>query len=208
MASNVTDWDSGATPQASTPQNATLGIDGSNGPFQPGNPSPPALREQAADIGRKAGSGARQLATQAQSTAERRLEKGKREAASTLTSVASTLLHSGTQLRDGEQPIAGEYLQRTARQIERVAHYVENRQVRQMVNEVENFARQKPAIFIGSAFAIGVLAARFLKNSRVADQRAAEPDKGNGYSDREVSLPASMETGSRGNGQDFSMDVL
>ena len=183
---------------------ATRNTSGSEGTMnQGGNPgeglgrvssSPPTLKEQAADLGRKATEGARDVATQAQSQARNRLEQGKQEAATTLSSVASTLLQSGMQLRDGQQGVAGEYVERAARQIERAANYMQNADVRQMVNEVEDFARRRPAVFVGSAFAAGLLAARFLKSSRTNQQRVGD-DSSMSYMDREVRAPVSREPG-------------
>lgn len=153
---------------------------------RPGGSTSPSLRDQAADIGRKATEGARNAASQVQSQAQTRMERGKQDAAMTLSSVATTLLQSGGQLRDERQEIAGEYVERAARQIERAANFVQNADLRQMVDEVEDFARRRPAIFIGSAFAAGLLAARFLKSSRSTTQGADEQDFSQPYHDREV----------------------
>ena len=183
---------------------ATRNTSGSEGAMnQGGNPgeglgrvstSPPTLKEQAADLGRKASEGAREVATQAQSQARNRLEQGKQEAASTLSSVASTLLQSGMQLRDGQQGVAGEYVERAARQIERAANYMQSADLKQMVNEVEDFARRRPAVFVGSAFAAGLLAARFLKSSRTNQQRLGD-ESSMQYMDREVPAPVAREPG-------------
>ena len=153
----------------------------------------PTLKDQAADLGRKATQGARDVATQAQSQARNRIERGKQDAATTLSSVATSLLQSGLNLRDDQQEMAGEYVERAARQIERAANYVQNADLREVVTEVEDFARRRPALFIGSAFAAGLLAARFLKTSRTTTRRrdeASEP-----YMDREVPAPVARETG-------------
>jgi hypothetical protein len=155
--------------------------------------SPPALKQQAADLGRKATEGAREVATQVQSEARNRVELGKQEAATTLSTVASTLLQSGMQLRDDQQNMAGEYVERAARQIERAANYVQNADLRQMVDEVEHFARRRPALFVGSAFAAGLLAARFLKSSRTTQLRSEENTQQ--YMDREVPAPVAREPG-------------
>src|SRR5688572_5714297 len=158
-------------------------------PAEQDSPSAPPLRDQAADIGRRATERARTLVHQAQSTTKEKLERSKHDAATTLTSVATTLLQSGTQLRDREQPMAGEYLERAARQIERAANYVENADVGDMVNQVDDFARRRPALFIGTAFAAGLLVARFLKNSRRVEQRSSDRVASNRYVDREVPPP-------------------
>ena len=149
---------------------------------------PPTLREQAADLGRQAGRGARQVATEAQVQAESRLDRGRHEAAHTLASVATRLRESGTNLRGADaQDFAGEYVQRAAEQIERAAKYVQDADIREVVDQVEDFARRRPAVFIGAAFAAGILAARYLKSSREAQQGR--------LLDREVPSPVARETG-------------
>jgi hypothetical protein len=40
-----------------------------------------------------------------------------------------------------------------------------DRDVRELVQDAQQFARRQPAIFVGAAFAAGVLAARFMKSS-------------------------------------------
>lgn len=163
-----------------------------------GSGSPPSLKEQAADLGRKAGEGVRQAASQAQSGARARIEREKQDAASTLSSVATTLLNSGLQLRDDRQEMAGEYVERAARQIERAAEYVQNTDLRQVVNEVEDFARRRPALFIGSAFAAGLLAARFLKSSQRDTRSVNREEQQPFYGDRDVTPRPAMETGRTG----------
>jgi hypothetical protein len=161
---------------------------------QGGSVSPPTLKDQATDLGRKATTGARKAATQAQSQAQQRIERGKADAAVTLTSVATTLLNSGMQLRGDQQEMAGEYVERAARQIERAANYVQNADLREMVDQVEDFARRRPAVFIGSAFAAGLLAARFLKSSRSTPRRTEGDATQFAYMDREVPAPVANET--------------
>lgn len=188
--------DSGGFPLSDQPQAATTGRDPADPVVERALPhAPPAWRDQAADIGRKATDSARQLATTAQSTARQRMERGKHDAAQTLTSVASTLLNSGSQLRNEDQPMAGEYVEQAARQLERVANYVQNADVREMVSEVEEFARRRPAVFIGSAFAVGLLAARFLKSSREAQFRSDDRREAQRLADREVPSTVVMEPG-------------
>jgi hypothetical protein len=149
--------------------------------------SPPTVRQQAADLGRKATEGARNAVSQVQTQAQTRLERGKQEAATTLSSVANTLRESGSHLREERQDMAGEYIERAARQIERAADFVQNADLRQVVDDVENFARRRPAVFIGSAFAAGLLAARFLKSSRSARPSTfGQADAADSYLDREV----------------------
>jgi hypothetical protein len=70
-------------------------------------------------------------------------------------------------LRDqGQQAAVPQYLSSAADQVDRLSHYLRSTDLRQMAEGVERFARRQPAIFIGGAFALGLLGARFLKSSR------------------------------------------
>src|SRR5205814_450028 len=60
---------------------------------------------------------------------------------------------------------AAQYTNSLAQQIENLSGYFERKDVREMVRDVESFARRYPAYFIGGAVALGFLAARFLKSS-------------------------------------------
>lgn len=87
-----------------------------------------------------------------------------------LSSVADGIRQMGDNLRGGEQsqtPIAGltaKYGDSLANQVEQVSNYLEKKDLRDLVRDVEVFARRNPAIFIGGAFALGIAAARFLKS--------------------------------------------
>ena len=88
-----------------------------------------------------------------------------------LTSVADSIKQFGENLNSAEEknPIAetaAKYTNGLAEQIEKVSDYFEGRDIREMVGDVETFARKYPAYFIGGAFALGFLAARFLKSSQ------------------------------------------
>ena len=142
----------------------------------------------------KATRGAQSLVERAESEARSRLNAGKKDAALTLSSVASTLLSSSSQLKDEQQAMAGEYVGKAAEQIDRLAQYIQNADPGQLADEVQRFARRRPAVFIGAAFALGVIGARFLKSSRRSieqDDRLYSP----GITDREVPTLRSVETG-------------
>jgi hypothetical protein len=150
--------------------------------------------DQSTGVKDKATRGAQSLVDRAESEARSRLNAGKKDAALTLSSVASTLLSSSTQLKDEQQAMAGEYVEKAAEQIDRLAQYIQNADPGQIADEVQRFARRRPAMFIGAAFALGVIGARFLKSSRRSvehDERLYSP----GITDREVPTLRSVETG-------------
>jgi hypothetical protein len=82
----------------------------------------------------------------------------------------------GENLRGGEEetPIANitaKYGDSLAKQVEQVSTYLEQKDLRDVLKDVEGFARRNPAVFIGGAFALGILAARFLKSSGDSSSR-------------------------------------
>jgi hypothetical protein len=102
------------------------------------------------------------------------VNKGTNRAADTLGSVAQSLLVSSQQLRDQDRGTIGDYVERAANKVEQLADYVQNTNASQFAERVEGFARREPALFLGGAFALGLVGARFLKSSRQPPQRRPE----------------------------------
>ena len=93
-----------------------------------------------------------------------------------LGSVAQAVRQSTKHLRDNKQDAIANYVEKAADQIDRFSTQIRNRDVGELVNEVQRFARRQPVLFVGSAFAIGVIGARFLKSSSDNQRhRALEP---------------------------------
>ncbi len=98
------------------------------------------------------------------------LDEQKGTLAGGLTSVADSIKQVGENLNSTEDQnkiteTAAKYTNSLAEQIENISGYFERKDVKEMVSDVETFARKYPAYFIGGAVAIGFLAARFLKSS-------------------------------------------
>jgi ElaB/YqjD/DUF883 family membrane-anchored ribosome-binding protein len=111
---------------------------------------------------------------QAYGTATKRatevLEEQKETLAGGLTSVADSIKQVGENLNNPDEQnkiteTAAKYTNSLAQQIEQISDYFEHKEIREMVRDVEGFARKYPAYFIGGAFALGFLAARFLKST-------------------------------------------
>jgi len=64
-----------------------------------------------------------------------------------------------------EVPQAAQYIRQAAGQIESVANAVRERNIRELVGEVQGFARRQPTLFFGGAVILGFAALRFLKSS-------------------------------------------
>ena len=70
-----------------------------------------------------------------------------------------------SQTESGLAEAAAKYTNTAAEKIENVAGYFETKSVRDMARDLEGFARRNPALFLGAAFGLGVLVARFLKST-------------------------------------------
>lgn len=118
----------------------------------------------AQDAASRAGELARDMKHRAAEQVETRLADQKYRAVDTLGSVAQSLRTAGDQLPD--QDGIGRYMAQAATQVDNLASFLSNREVADLFDEVEQFARRQPAAFVGGAFALGVLGARFIKSSR------------------------------------------
>ena len=88
-----------------------------------------------------------------------------------LKSVADSFRQMGGQLRNVPESnrlteMTSDFTGKAAGTIDYVANYFERKDPREMLRDVEGFARRNPAIFFGAAFGLGLLAARFLKSSK------------------------------------------
>jgi hypothetical protein len=95
---------------------------------------------------------------------ESQIEHRKERAATSLGDVAQTLRSASHQLSEHER--MAHYMERAADRVDELANFLNSHDVAEMVDDIEDFARRQPAVFVGGAFALGMLGARFLKSSR------------------------------------------
>lgn len=129
------------------------------------------------------------------------------EQKSTLSGGLATVADSVRQVSDnlgsaetdsGLAETAAKYTDTAARRIEDIAGYFERKSVREMAHDLEGFARRNPAIFLGAAFGVGLLLARFLKSTPPSDfgsydrQLGSEMDSGRNTANQ----PSGMNTAS------------
>lgn len=93
------------------------------------------------------------------------LEQQTHRAADQLGGVANALRKAAEQLSEENNGTAARYADQAADRVGRVADLLRESTVDDMVNGVERFARRQPEVFVGAAFTLGFLAARFLKSS-------------------------------------------
>ncbi|MCG5241677.1 hypothetical protein ACIU1J_17210 [Azospirillum doebereinerae] len=118
--------------------------------------------KQAADAALDAG---RDGVDSAQGRIRSLLEQQTDRAADQLGGVASALQKAADQLQAENNGTAAQYAVQAADRVERVADMLRHSSLDDIVGEVEGFARRQPELFIGGAFALGFLAARFVKSS-------------------------------------------
>jgi hypothetical protein len=107
------------------------------------------------------------VAAQAQEQVKSRLTTQKDSAAESLSGVAQALRQTGQQLRSQDQlGGATSFLDEAAAQVERFSGYLQGNDLNRFVYDVESFARRQPALFLGGAFLVGLMGARFLKSTR------------------------------------------
>jgi ElaB/YqjD/DUF883 family membrane-anchored ribosome-binding protein len=126
-------------------------------------------KEQTQQVVQQAGQKAGQVMDQARDQVKSQLTGQKDRATDGLGTIAEALRRTGDQLRTQDQAMVGRYAEQAAEAVEGFSEYLREKDVDDLVREVESFARRQPAVFLGSAFALGFLAARFLKSS---NQRA------------------------------------
>jgi len=85
--------------------------------------------------------------------------------------VVQVVRNATRELRDQHHETMAEYIDRTVAQVERFASRLKNKDVTELVQDAQTLARRQPAVFIGSAFALGLLGARFFKSSSPAGSR-------------------------------------
>jgi hypothetical protein len=122
-------------------------------------------KQQGQQLAQQARQQASEIANRGNEQIKNQLANQKHQASQRMTPVQAALRETGQQLRkQGQGPVA-EYADRAADQVERFAGYLRENDVDQLLDEARGFARSRPALFLGSAVALGFFATRFLKSS-------------------------------------------
>ncbi len=98
----------------------------------------------------------------AQGLVKAEVGKHTHKSAADLGSVAAALRESTKELKDN---MVAPYIEKAADQIDRASEFLRNGDLRQAQRSVEDYARREPLLFLGGAFALGLLGARFIKSS-------------------------------------------
>lgn len=106
------------------------------------------------------------------------LSTQKNKATDGIGTVAQAVRQASQQLRTQQHDAIANYIDQAANQLEQFSTRLRDKDIGELVRDAQQFARRRPAVFIGSAFALGLLGARFLKSSR---DRQFQGDGRNAY---------------------------
>lgn len=139
------------------------------------------------------GNAQRGVMNRVKETASAQLSSQKNRATDGLGSIASAVRESSRPLRENKQDVIAEYVEKAADQLEQFSTRLRERDINELVNDAQQFARRRPAMFIGGAFLVGVAAARFLKSSAehhgTGTTQRYDPDAGRRYDRMPTSAP-------------------
>ena len=136
---------------------------------------PNALGEAAQQTGETA----THLAQRATELGMEQADRGKDQAAEGIEQVAGSIRRVATDMQ-GEQPAIANAANTAAEQAERLASYLQQTDAREMLRTVEDVARRQPLLFLGGAFALGVVASRFIKAAGGGSGGTAASRRGHG----------------------------
>ncbi len=151
-------------------------------------------KQQAQQVAQQGERKAGQVADQARQKAKGQLSAQKERAAGCLGSVAQALRQSGQHLKEQNQVQVGQYTEKAAEQVERFSGHLRERDVDQLTGEAEDFARKRPALFLGGAFALGLLGTRFLKSSS-SGRGSGSSQHGSSGGDDSMEIPTATSRG-------------
>ena len=118
-------------------------------------------KDQAATVATEAGRQAKDLLAQTQTELSQQAAAQQKRVAEALHGLADEL-HAMTE-HDGDSGVATDLARQAAGKSHDLAHWLDDREPGQLVNEVRSFARRRPAAFLGLAVGAGLLAGRLTR---------------------------------------------
>lgn len=134
------------------------------------------------------------LIGRAREQATSQLNTQKNKATDGLGTVASAVRQTTDRLRSDNHDTVAHYAEQAADQIERLSAQIRGKDVSELLNDAQRLARRRPALFVGGAFAVGLLGARFMKSSA-----HSQDDYSSGYEPNRDWRQSSTNTNAYGN---------
>ena len=117
---------------------------------------------------------AKETAEEVRQRARSAVDQQKHAAVGQVEGIAHALRTASDELRDQGQPMVAEYSRYAAEGLESMAQSLDRREVGEFVENIEQFARERPVAFIGGAMVAGFALARFMKSSSARRDRPSE----------------------------------
>ena len=118
-----------------------------------------AVKSQAANLTESA----KDMAADAGEKLRGTLQDQKTAGADYVGNVADMIRRAASEF-DSDLPQAGQYIRKAATQLDNVSEAMRNRDMSEIVGNVQQFARKQPTAFFGAAVLLGFAAVRFLKS--------------------------------------------
>ena len=123
------------------------------------------VQDTAAQVQDKVRDTAQEAKSQASDRVREQVDTRSTQAGEQVQSVAQAMRQSGEQLRGEQKDAAAKVVEGSAERMERLGSYLERSSADDILQEVEDFARRQPWVVAAGAFAVGLVASRFLKAS-------------------------------------------
>jgi len=117
------------------------------------------------EVRQKAQETSKQIAHETETRARRLFSDQRSALAREVEGFAKAFRDTGRNLEDEDFKVAAHYSEELAHEAERLAEYIREKDMSQIIDGVEDFGRRQPSLFFGSVFAVGLLLARFFKSS-------------------------------------------
>jgi ElaB/YqjD/DUF883 family membrane-anchored ribosome-binding protein len=150
-------------------------------------------KEQAQQVAGQAKEQAQQLKGQASSQVRTQVDQRSTQAGEQVVSTASDIRSIGDQLREQGKDKPAQLADQAAQRVEAVGTYLRDKDADSLLQDVEDFARQRPWAVIAGGIALGFAASRFLKAS--SSQRFDQRYGGGFDQQRYTPTPAQLPTG-------------
>jgi hypothetical protein len=118
------------------------------------------------------------------------LDDQQKSAAAGIEDLAGALRTAAQELEAKHSTTAAHFGQRAADSLQKFAGTLRERDAGSLIRDLESFARQQPAVFLGAAVTLGFLAMRFLKSSSEPHDRTGT----SGWSEDPAKPPVSTYT--------------
>ncbi|MFO0591501.1 MAG: hypothetical protein U0441_28395 [Polyangiaceae bacterium] len=144
-------------------------------------PTPAQPGDVTGQVASDAKQAASQVAEQAKELVSQKVTEKAGRGAGDIRQFAHVLRNTRGQLGDN---MAAPLVDKAADQLERFSRFLQDANPERVVRDVESFARREPLLFLGGAFALGLLGARFLKSSARHPSEGWNVREHNGEEDR------------------------